>query len=65
MWVDWKCFENIWMVLTRIPWCNVGARVASWIGWSDLDLSCFGGDSVSGHGRKRVRETYSDVTGMI
>lgn len=28
-------------------------------------LSCFGGDSVSGHGTERVRETCSDVTGMI
>lgn len=40
--------------------CNMGARVAL---WSDFHLGCFGGDSVSSHGRKRVRETCSDVTG--
>lgn len=42
-----------------------GAGVSSWIGSSDFHLSCFGGDSVSGHGTKRVRETCSDVTRMI
>lgn len=36
------------------------ARVAP---WPDFHLGCFGGDSVSGPGRKRVRETCSDVTG--
>ena len=39
--------------------CNMGARVAP---WSDFHLGCFGGDSVSSHGRNRVRETCSDVT---